>query len=287
MLALPSLPYDEWIPTRIGLHLRLQIIGKIRLLLMPRRNHWWHVPLYLSSRGITTRPMPVGDGRLVEIEADFCTHNVCVQSTDGASRNIPLADGQSISTFYRRLVDASATLVSPLRSRRCHSTRPVRSHLRKTPSTMRMMHPMSSGFGRCSRRFSPSSRRFKGGTWGKTRRCTSSGTALISRTRGSPEQKLRRCQTPIRCRVRRTLMRLSALASGPAMTRPQRPGFTPTLTRSRCESLVRCLARMLCGGMKVRRGRLLFTRTMHFARQTSRQPTCWHSCSQATMRELK
>jgi hypothetical protein len=53
--------------------------------------------------------MPVGDGRLVEIEADFCTHNVCVQSTDGASRNIPLADGQSISTFYRRLVDASAT----------------------------------------------------------------------------------------------------------------------------------------------------------------------------------
>ncbi len=110
MFDLPPLPYDEWIPARIGLHLRLQIIGKIRLTLMPRQNHWWHVPLYLSSRGITTRPMPAGDRRLVEIEADLCTHEVSVRCTDDASRRVPLADGQSIAACYTELMEALADL---------------------------------------------------------------------------------------------------------------------------------------------------------------------------------
>jgi len=35
-----------------------QIIGKIRLKLGPHLNHWWLVPLYLTSRGLTTTPIP-------------------------------------------------------------------------------------------------------------------------------------------------------------------------------------------------------------------------------------
>ena len=32
-----------------------QIAGKIRLASTPPQNHWWHVPLYLDARGLTTR----------------------------------------------------------------------------------------------------------------------------------------------------------------------------------------------------------------------------------------
>jgi hypothetical protein len=37
-----------------------QIVGKTRLALAPAENHWWHVALYLTPRGLTTSPMPSG-----------------------------------------------------------------------------------------------------------------------------------------------------------------------------------------------------------------------------------
>ena len=50
----PALPLSEWEGTKTSLHLYCQIVGKIRLALTPRLNHWWNVTLYVSSRGITT-----------------------------------------------------------------------------------------------------------------------------------------------------------------------------------------------------------------------------------------
>ncbi|MDQ3064424.1 MAG: DUF5996 family protein, partial [Acidobacteriota bacterium] len=50
--AFPPLPLDEWKATKNTLHLYLQIVGKIRLKLFPRQNHWWHVPFYVSPRGL-------------------------------------------------------------------------------------------------------------------------------------------------------------------------------------------------------------------------------------------
>src|SRR5439155_310030 len=35
-----------------------QIVGKTRLALAPKENHWWHVPLYVSARGLSTTAMP-------------------------------------------------------------------------------------------------------------------------------------------------------------------------------------------------------------------------------------
>ena len=43
----PPLPLEAWQETKNTLHLYLQIVGKIRLTLFPRLNHWWHVPLYV------------------------------------------------------------------------------------------------------------------------------------------------------------------------------------------------------------------------------------------------
>lgn len=106
----PSLPFDAWTPSRLTLHLRLQVIGKIRKALMPPRNHWWHVALYLSPRGFTTRPMPIGNGRLVEIEMDVRGDAVHVRTTNAAPVSLAISDGQSIATFYASLMEALTDL---------------------------------------------------------------------------------------------------------------------------------------------------------------------------------
>ena len=58
MTGLPPLDFDEWNATRVTLRLFIQIVGKIRLALAPPRNHWWHVVLYVTPRGLTTGLMP-------------------------------------------------------------------------------------------------------------------------------------------------------------------------------------------------------------------------------------
>ena len=49
-MTLPELPLEHWEATKTTLHLWAQIVGKVRLALMPPRNHWWHVPLYVDVR---------------------------------------------------------------------------------------------------------------------------------------------------------------------------------------------------------------------------------------------
>src|SRR5688572_26867535 len=43
----PALPYEEWRATKETLHRFAQIVGKVRMALVPFRNHWWHVTLYV------------------------------------------------------------------------------------------------------------------------------------------------------------------------------------------------------------------------------------------------
>src|SRR5580693_6083448 len=71
----PLLPYSTWKSTCETLHLWTQIVGKIRLTLTPWLNHSWHVPLYVTARGLTTSPIPYGN-RSFEIEFDFSEHRL-------------------------------------------------------------------------------------------------------------------------------------------------------------------------------------------------------------------
>jgi len=73
MTEWPALPYEQWAATKRTLHRYTQIVGKVRMALVPPRNHWWHVTLYLGTRGLTTGPMPDGD-RHVEIAFDLLDH---------------------------------------------------------------------------------------------------------------------------------------------------------------------------------------------------------------------
>ena len=56
----PELPLAAWRDTRDTLHLWTQIVGKVRLALTPWLNHCWHVPLYVTARGLTPSPIPDG-----------------------------------------------------------------------------------------------------------------------------------------------------------------------------------------------------------------------------------
>jgi len=94
----PALPLEQWNPTRDTLHRWLQIVGKTRLALAPPVNHWWHVTLYLTARGLTTSPMPYDSGSF-EVELDFLAHELLIRSSDGSEAALPLRP-QSVARFY-------------------------------------------------------------------------------------------------------------------------------------------------------------------------------------------
>jgi hypothetical protein len=95
----PQLDFSEWQPTQTTLHMWTQIVGKTRLALTPLQNHWWNVPLYVSARGLTTSPMPLVDGCLLEIEFDFHAHVLYLRCSDGRNRELILRP-QSVAAFF-------------------------------------------------------------------------------------------------------------------------------------------------------------------------------------------
>lgn len=111
--AWPTLSLSEWQATRDTLHMWTQIIGKIRLKLAPHLNHWWQVPLYLTSRGLTTSPIPFGH-RNFEATFDFIDHVLVLQTSDGRFEHIPLKP-QSVADFYRELMAALHRLAIDVR----------------------------------------------------------------------------------------------------------------------------------------------------------------------------
>ena len=97
----PELPWRDWEPTVSTLHLWLQIVGKVRLALAPPLNHWWHVPLYVTARGLTTSPVPYGGGAF-QVDLDFVEHRLRVTDGDPAAFSMAL-EPRSVARFYREL----------------------------------------------------------------------------------------------------------------------------------------------------------------------------------------
>jgi hypothetical protein len=101
--AWPDLPYAGWRDTAATLQLWTQIVGKVRLRLTPWLNHGWHVPLYVTARGLGTSPIPVGN-EIMEIEFDFISHCLLVRTSWGEDRTIPL-EPQTVADFHRGVMD--------------------------------------------------------------------------------------------------------------------------------------------------------------------------------------
>lgn len=99
----PSLPLEAWAETHETLHLWTQIAGKVRLAQASWANHSWHVPLYVTGRGLTTSPIPHGF-RTFQIDFDFVAHRLILQSSDGGTGGFAL-EPQSVARFYARLME--------------------------------------------------------------------------------------------------------------------------------------------------------------------------------------
>lgn len=98
----PPLALDAWADTQATLHRWTQIVGKIRLAQTPWVNHSWHVPLYVTTRGLTTSPMP-HLARSFEITFDFLTHRLLIHASSGDERVLGLRP-QSVAAFHAELL---------------------------------------------------------------------------------------------------------------------------------------------------------------------------------------
>ncbi len=94
----PDLPYSEWADTCATLHLWTQVVGKIRLAHTATVNHWWNVPLYVTSRGLTTSLMFHG-ARGFQIDFDFIDHRLKIQTASGETETVVLAP-RSVADFH-------------------------------------------------------------------------------------------------------------------------------------------------------------------------------------------
>ena len=62
-------------------------------------NHWWHVPLYVTPRGLSTRTIPYPGGNF-EIEFDLCTDRLLISTNGGRQEDFSLFDGLTVTDFY-------------------------------------------------------------------------------------------------------------------------------------------------------------------------------------------
>ena len=101
-------PLEPWAETQATMHMWTQIVGKLRMALTAPVNHWWHVPLYVSARGLTTSPMPIGAASL-EIVFDLLADVLRLECSNGHTEEVALAP-KSVARFYSEVMAALGRL---------------------------------------------------------------------------------------------------------------------------------------------------------------------------------
>src|SRR5271165_2155162 len=99
----PTLSLASWKDTYATLHMWTQMVGKVRLQLTPLVNHWWNVPLYVTSRGLTTSRIPYGE-RAFELRFDFLNNALVMETSDGILKTLPLKP-RSVADFYQEFME--------------------------------------------------------------------------------------------------------------------------------------------------------------------------------------
>jgi hypothetical protein len=121
----PPLPLEAWKDTRDTLHMYTQIIGKVRLALAPMEPQWAQVPLHVTSRGLTTGPIPYRD-RTFTVDFDLIAHDLVIDTSDGAIRRLALVP-RTVARFYDEFMEALGSLgiEVALRTRPCEVPDPI------------------------------------------------------------------------------------------------------------------------------------------------------------------
>jgi len=164
---LPAIPLAQWEDTRLYWQLMSQILGKIKLALNPKVNHWWHIPLYITPRGTTTGTIPYKDTNF-DIQLDLTDHRLILRTGTGQTLGFEL-EGRPIADFYTHLFDMLRSVGIEVeidaRPYKCKSTEPFptdRIHATYDPDAahrawkvLRMIEPVFQEFrghfiGKCS-----------------------------------------------------------------------------------------------------------------------------------------
>jgi hypothetical protein len=98
----PELSYLDWKDTLNTLHMWLQIVGKLKLELVPFLNEWWQVGFTVTARGLTTATIPLGS-RVFQVDFDLIDHRGDVHVDDGSARSIGLFP-RSVADFYQEFM---------------------------------------------------------------------------------------------------------------------------------------------------------------------------------------
>lgn len=102
-IAWPVLPpLEDWRDTFETLHRWTQIVGKVRLECAPWINHSWGVTLYVTTRGLTTSPIPYGTHTFA-IDFDFVGHELQISTSEGLRRAFALRP-MSVAAFYEQVM---------------------------------------------------------------------------------------------------------------------------------------------------------------------------------------
>ena len=106
--AWPSLDYAAWKDTYATLHMWLQMIGKLKLAYSPWINHSWHVPFYVTARGVTTS-LIASDPVSFQVDVDFTDHRLIISTASARTTVLPLT-AQSVADFYAQVKEALENL---------------------------------------------------------------------------------------------------------------------------------------------------------------------------------
>lgn len=161
----PALPIHAWQDTYATLHLFTQVVGKIRLALTPKMNEWWNVPLYVTTRGLTTSPMPYLE-RTLSIDFDFIDHRLILQDSDGRVRTLALAP-RSVSAFCAAVFDELAAIDVHVRIRGEPQECPVTTLLTHDVEHASYDREQAHRFFQVLRRIEPVFQTFRAGFRGK------------------------------------------------------------------------------------------------------------------------
>lgn len=106
-MKLPFLEYNSWAPTRITIHLIMQMMGKIKLKLTPPKNYWWNMTLFVYDQGFTTRDIPFNNGLdQFCINLNVTKNRLEVVACTGYKKMLLLEDGVAIQDVHGFLSEA-------------------------------------------------------------------------------------------------------------------------------------------------------------------------------------
>jgi hypothetical protein len=72
-----------------ALHMRTQVVGKVKLALTRTAPEWQNVPLFVNARGLTTGLLQAG-GTGIELAFDLVRHHLDISTTDGRQEGVAL-----------------------------------------------------------------------------------------------------------------------------------------------------------------------------------------------------